>query len=178
VPVPFSFGFHTIEPGNVPGSLPLIELGAEAVAPRASLPGLAAELFLHAFLEAAGPEREALYAQGARAGESWTPFGDPARDAALRKWVKRERQHRARGEKLAEVVPAWERRPRRDRLRLLPPLPPHESEGDWEPAVVDEVAHAERMAAALERLSKAEMKADEAIERVQRALEQLRARSK
>src|SRR2546423_1253138 len=39
-----------------------------------SLPGLAAELFLHAFLTAAGPENvEVLYGEGVQAGATWTP---------------------------------------------------------------------------------------------------------
>jgi hypothetical protein len=178
-PVVDALDVKAIVPGKIPGSLPIIEPDAEAVAPRASLPGLAAELFLHAFLEAAGPDLEALYAQGARAGERWRPLGDPMRDAALRKWVARERASRARGEKLAQVVPAWQRRPRRDRPTLRPPAPPPDEGGrDREPALFDEASHAEQMAAALERLSAAEAKADAALERVQRALEQLRACSK
>jgi hypothetical protein len=145
---------------------------ASAVAPRTSFAGLASDLFLHTFLAAAGPDVETLYCQGARAGERWTPLGNPAWDAALREWVKRERTERARGERVAEPAPAWERRPRRDRLPLLPPSP---DEGERRPAVFDEGAQAGRMAAAMERLAEAETKADEALERVQRALESMRA---
>jgi hypothetical protein len=153
---------------------------AEAAAAPARLPGLAAELFLRALLAAAGPENvETLYLIGVLAGAAWTPTGDATRDAAFRAWAEQERVRRSSAERLAEVVPAWERRPRRDRRsHLLPPLPPNESERDREPTVVDEGAQAVRMAAAMERLSEAEGQADEALERVRRALEQVRARTK
>jgi hypothetical protein len=148
----------------------------EAAAARRSLAGLAADLFLHTFLAAVGPDAKALYCQGARAGEHWTPTGDPVWDAAVQEWVKRERQSRARGEQLVESIPAWERRPRRDRRALLfPPLPPDECERDLEPALFDEGVHAGRIAAALERLTEAEAQADAALERVQRALASLRS---
>jgi len=149
---------------------PAWRASAEAAAEPARLPGLAAELFLRALLAAAGPENvETLYLIGVCAGAAWTPTGDAARDAAFRAWAEQERVRRSRAERLAEVVPAWERRPRRDRLPLLPPLPPPD-EGDRVPAVVDESAQAGRMVAALDRLAAAEIKADAAIERVQRAL--------
>jgi hypothetical protein len=152
---------------------PAWRASAEAAAAQASLPGLAAELFLHALLAAAGPENaERLYLIGVYAGAAWTPLGDAARDAVLRAWVERERIRCSSSERVVEPVPAWERRPRCDLRPLLPPSPPVESERNRKPVVFDEEAQAGHMTAALERLTEAEAQADAALEHVQRALEQ------
>lgn len=154
---------------------PAWRASAEAAAEPARLPGLAAELFLRALLAAAGPENvETLYLIGVLAGSAWAPTGDAVRDAAFRTWAEQERVRRSSAERLAEIVPAWERRPRRDRRPLLlPPL--DEGKRDQEPTIVDESAQVARTAAALERLSEAEAQADAALERVRRAMEQFRA---
>jgi hypothetical protein len=153
---------------------PAWRASAEAAAAQATLPGLAAELFLHALLAAAGPENaETLYLIGVYAGAAWAPLGDAARDAVLQAWAERERVRRSSAERVVDAVAAWKRRPRCDLRSLLQPSPPVESKQDRKPVIFDEAALAGHMTAALDRLTEAETQADAAIERVQRALEQL-----
>jgi hypothetical protein len=147
----------------------------ETAAAAARTPGLSDDLFLYTFLEAAGEAAVALRLQGLRADTSWAPSGHARLDGLLRAWIKRDADEVSGEGRIVTPVPAWERRPRRDRLPLLPQAPPS-FEGGRELAVVDEKAQAVRMTVALERLSEAEMKADSTLERVQRALNQLHAR--
>jgi hypothetical protein len=133
---------------------------------------LAAELFMHTFFRAVGPERaEALYAEGVRAGAAWAPLGDPQQDVLLRAWVERERMERSTEERVVEPVPAWERRARRDRL---PSLPPPEKES----APVMPLEPAERnarMERAIAKLEMGEAAVDAMLNRVTAALERLRS---
>ncbi len=149
---------------------PAWRVAAEAAAARARLAGLAAELFLHAFLDAAGPQVEALYAVGVRAGATWAPLGDPVRDAALRGWVERERRRRAAGELLVEPVPAWERRPRRDHLA---PVPPPEAE---RPQLIEPEPWCEPVMPTFAVADAADQEADAFNERVKRLFESWRFR--
>jgi hypothetical protein len=125
---------------------------------------------MHTFFHAVGPERaEALYAAGVRAGVTWAPLGNPQQDVLLRAWVERERMERSTEERSVEPVPAWERRPRRDRL----PRPP-KPKAVWtptEPGLLE--AH---MAEAVDQLGLAEVKVDAMLARVTAALEQDAAR--
>jgi hypothetical protein len=142
---------------------PAWRASAEAAAAQATLPGLAAELFLHALLAAAGPENaETLYRIGVGAGAAWAPLGDAARDTVLRAWAERERVRRSSAERVVEPVPAWKRRPRCDLRSLLPPYSQHI------PAIKerDPVERVADMTWAFERLAAAEAEADAILARV------------
>lgn len=145
----------------------------EAAAARSSLAGLADDLFLHAFLNAAGVANvEALYLEGVRASAAWRPLGDSARDAVLREWIEQERVRRSSLERIVEPVSAWERRPRRDRHPSSPP--PMASEGQATQTPSNPAQQTSIMAEAMERLAAAEAAADAALERVTRALKGFR----
>ena len=141
-----------------------------------ALPGLAAMLFVQTLLAAAGPERvEAFYRAGVLAGAAWAPLGDPARDMLLREWIGQERTQRAIADegRVIQPLPAWERRPRRDRLPPLPLEPAERVEEASDPAV-----QAARMARAIAKLEVGEAAVDAMLARVEAALERVRRPTK